>query len=472
MITVVIVSVLLLWVLAAVYGATKPLPAGVSMAGPARALADADIEFLYDLTFVRGGDVVHEQSIFDRTIDIIGAARDFIVIDVFLINDEYDRRQTFPALSARLVEALVQKRRQQPQLPITLISDEINTFYGAYRDRGIERLKEHGIEVVFADMAALRDSNPAYSGLWRLLGRWYAGRGRGWLPHPFSRTGPRVTVNSYLKLLNFKANHRKLVVTEQTALITSANPHDASAWHSNIAFVLKGDIIGDLLAAEQAVVRFSGGTAPGGYPGHVGGGRRHGVMEARLLTEGKIKKHLLAAINSCLAGDTVQMAMFYLSDREVIGALLAAAARGAEVRLVLDANKDAFGRRKQGMPNRPVASELVRKSGGGIRVRWYETHGEQFHAKLVMVSRGQQCEIFAGSANLTRRNINDFNLEADVQIAAPAQARVAQEVNDYFTRLWNNTGGAYTAGFEKYARASPLKTLLYRIQEWSGICTY
>ncbi len=36
-------------------------------------------------------------------------------------------------------------------------------------------------------------------------------------------------------MLNFKANHRKILITENEALITSANVHDASAYHSNIA---------------------------------------------------------------------------------------------------------------------------------------------------------------------------------------------------------------------------------------------
>ncbi len=46
-------------------------------------------------------------------------------------------------------------------------------------------------------------------------------------------------------MLNFKANHRKILITENEALITSANVHDASAYHSNIAFVVSGEIIAD-----------------------------------------------------------------------------------------------------------------------------------------------------------------------------------------------------------------------------------
>ncbi len=40
------------------------------------------------------------------------------------------------------------------------------------------------------------------------------------------------------------------------------------------------------------------------------------------------------------------MGMFYLADRQVIKGLLKAAWRGVDIRLILDANKDAFGLEK------------------------------------------------------------------------------------------------------------------------------
>ncbi len=52
------------------------------------------------------------------------------------------------------------------------------------------------------------------------------------------------------------------------------------------------------------------------------------------------------------------------------------------MRVLLDPNKDAFGFEKSGLPNRQVASELIAASDGAIKLRWYRTHGEQFHAKL------------------------------------------------------------------------------------------
>ena len=97
----------------------------------------------------------------------------------------------------------------------------------------------------------LRSGGPSSNGL--------AQSGDGWIKNLMATDGPDVTVRSYLKLLNVKANHRKVVVSEKTAIVSSGNIHDASAYHSNIAFEVTGPIIGDILQSEQAVLDISGG---------------------------------------------------------------------------------------------------------------------------------------------------------------------------------------------------------------------
>ena len=57
-------------------------------------------------------------------------------------------------------------------------------------------------------------------------------------------------------------------------------------------------------------------------------------------------------------------------------------AAGLRVRLILDPSEDATTLAPTGLPNQPAASELVSRSGGAIRVRWYRTHGERFHGTL------------------------------------------------------------------------------------------
>jgi HKD family nuclease len=51
-------------------------------------------------------------------------------------------------------------------------------------------------------------------------------------------------------------------------------------------------------------------------------------------------------------------------------------------------------------------------------VQWYDTHGEQFHTKLLAFHTARGTTLLGGSANLTRRNLGDYNLEADLLVRA------------------------------------------------------
>jgi phosphatidylserine/phosphatidylglycerophosphate/cardiolipin synthase-like enzyme len=156
-------------------------------------------------------------------------------------------------------------------------------------------------------------------------------------------------------------------------------------------------------------------------------------------------------------------------------ALLNSAARGAKVRLILDPNKDAFGREKDGVPNRPVATELVKKSAEKIQVRWYRTHGEQFHTKLALITHGDRLIVSLGSANLTRRNIGNYNLEANVAAELSAKSPQGIELISYFDRLWNNDGPPgtnFTAAFGAWKDDDTGRYWRYRLMEASGLSTF
>lgn len=105
----------------------------------------------------------------------------------------------------------------------------------------------------------MRDSNKVYTAIWRLLFRPFNPQGNGWLPNPFAENAPPMTLRSYSELFNVKANHRKVLVTEKEALITSANPHNESGFASNIGFKVSGTIVSDIVQTEQAIINYSGG---------------------------------------------------------------------------------------------------------------------------------------------------------------------------------------------------------------------
>jgi phosphatidylserine/phosphatidylglycerophosphate/cardiolipin synthase-like enzyme len=193
------------------------------------------------------------------------------------------------------------------------------------------------------------------------------------------------------------------------------------------------------------------------------------------ITEEAIRRHLLSAVSATRSGDSISIATFYLADRKVLDALLDAADRNVSVRLILDPNRDAFGRQKDGVPNRPVANELVTQSGERIQVRWYRTHGEQFHTKIALIRHQHRFIASLGSANLTRRNIGNYNLEANIALETADDSPLAIEMQGYFDRLWNNDGPPgteYTAVFGAYRDEDSGKYWRYRLMEATGLSTW
>ena len=141
------------------------------------------------------------------------------------------------------------------------------------------------------------------------------------------------------------------------------------------------------------------------------------------------------------------------------------------MRALLDPNKDAFGYDKHGIPNRAVAAELVR---AGIDVRWSHTHGEQCHVKMLLtVATDGDLRLLLGSANLTRRNLDDFNLETNVLIRASRTADVMRDAEAHFEKLWHNRSGCeFSVPYEHYRDESLLKAGLYRFMEASGFSEF
>lgn len=128
-----------------------------------------------------------------------------------------------------------------------------------------QALRQAGISVTETNLQPLRDSNPGWSAFWRLCCQWFGNNPEGgWLPNAIG--SQPVTIRSYLALPNFKANHRKVLVTDDgeklRALVTSANPHDGSSRHSNTAISFTGPAVIDVLKSEQAVLNMSGQTSP------------------------------------------------------------------------------------------------------------------------------------------------------------------------------------------------------------------
>ncbi len=297
------------------------MPAGLCFAG---GVYDASqVAFLGDKTWVDSDGIRHtDQQIFDAAFDMIRRARILVLLDMFYYNDfQRGTPETTRLLSSELTDTLLHQKQAYPDLTITVITDPINTVYGSLPSAQFARLTDAGITVAITDLSRLRDSNPIYSYLWRLMIRPLGNSQRGFLPNPFD-PGGKATLRSYLALLNYKANHRKVLISddgdELVGLVSSANAQDASSANANAAIRFTGPATEDLLAAENAVLKLSGEkplrlplATPGQSPG----------VSVQILTEQAIKTEALRIIEKTQSGERIDLATFYLSDRDIIGVL-------------------------------------------------------------------------------------------------------------------------------------------------------
>lgn len=469
--------ILLLWLTGVmIYQTHKPLPSGISFESPI--YKTNHVSFWHDLTYSDGTATgTQESQILSRILQIIEESDEFLVIDLFLFNDYTHKDQSFPPVSRMLTDKLILQKTTYPEMEIVFITDEVNTNYNSAPNHLLEEMKAAGIKVIMTDVNALRDSTPAYSAVWRTFIQWFGQSGEGRIPNLMASGGPDITARSYMKLLNVKANHRKVVVSENSALISSGNIHDASAYHSNIALEVQGPIIADILQTEQAAVNLSDAGPLLTYePDFTKDKDQHSEesMEVRYLTEGKVYKYARQALQSAQEGDTIWMGMFYLADDAILDELVEATERGATVRLILDPNQNAFGRDKIGIPNRPVAMNLNKRTNGKISIRWYNTTKEQYHSKLLFIARQTGSSIIlGGSTNFTTRNLDDYNLENNLWVSVKQDQPLYAQMEAYFNRLWNNEDHEYTLPFEAYqGEVTWFKYILFRLQTTLGLTTF
>ncbi|WP_052461902.1 phospholipase D family protein [Sporosarcina koreensis] len=470
----VLVIYLMVYVAEIIYHTYKPLPEGVDYAGAVH--KTDDVKMLTDLTYAqnqKGDGMRHELYIFDEVYSMIDDADEFIILDMFLMDHYTDEPYDFPKIAETLTHKLVQKKTAHPDMPIVFITDPLNMGYGSYESKWFSKLADAGVEVVYTDLEPLRDSMPLYSGLYRTIFRWGDIGGKGWIPNAMSSEAPKFRLASYVELLNVKSNHRKMIATDKAGLVTSGNPHNASGFHGNVAFKVSGPIINDMVEAEEAVVNYTKEESGQTLPRVEADEPEDGEYAIQYLTEKKVKDVLMEQLAAAKEGDRIRMGMFFIAEPDVVKAVTEAADRGVEVKLILDPNQNSFGNEKSGLPNRPVVQKLVEDSGGRIEVRWYNTVVGQFHTKLVMIERAGNVHVLNGSSNLTERTLDNYNLENDLYITAPADSGLSDELDAYFTRLWDNEDAMYTLDIDEYqSKLTRPQRIIYALQEWLKLTSY
>lgn len=453
----------------AIFNLFKPLPENIPFEGGFQNASG--IKFLKDLTWTGENGLEKKHEIFDEIIKKIDEAEDFILMDMFLFNSFMGTPlQGDSSICGKLIKSLLQKKKINPDIFICIITDPINTVYNGFLNQDFKRLEENGIHVVFTNLDRLRDSNPLYSAFYRVFLKVWGNSPAQTVKNPFG--GSKVSLRSYFRLLNFKANHRKTFICRTKddiyAIVSSFNPHDASSYHLNAGVLFSGKAVLDLLESEKAVLEMSGFKNFPVKDFHTQ--QSESEEQIKIVTEKKIEENVTDLINSTKKGDKIDLVIFYLSHTTIINALKSASERGAEIRVLLDANKDAFGRQKNGIPNRVTGREL---KDSNILVKWGKTEGNQLHSKLMLVKKASgENFLVTGSANFTRRNLDNFNLETNVIVKAETDTVFFKDALEYSDKLFSSTKPQFSIDYNGLSDPLPYKKYLYLFMEKTGFSTF
>ena len=221
--------------------------------------------------------------------------------------------------------------------------------------------------------------------------------------------------------------------------------------------VLKGSLARAMIASELHIAKWSADEDRLPAPAQMDGGGL-GSIDARFLSEGGIEAALLDAVRAAGRDDQISIAVGDLSHRPLVAAAIAAAWRGAQLRVLLSRNR---------MPNQVVADELLRDGGGRIEVRWYPSEPAAPRPSLLTVRHRNDLWVNLSSANFTRRSLADLNLEAGVELRMPPRAAPARAVSEYFDGLWS--GAAADAGLANEAAFAYWR---YRFAEATGLSSF
>ena len=490
-----VAGLLCAWIGLALWQPHRRLPPGEQIDGPWQSLQEGQPRFLRDLSSADAtGAPFSDQQIDAEILRMISQARELIVIDTGLFGDlpaagpGAPRLRSARPLAATLTDALLKVRRERGVQELLLVDpSSLQLQPGA---GPIERLREAGAAVVAIDVDRLRAADAPFASLWRLCCRWWApASAMGDWPNP-AHVGPaRISFGLWGRLADYQRSHRQLLIADDgsgglSGLIFSRALNAEAAMHSATALQLGGPVLSPLLESEFVLAQFSGWSGGGAMQAlsqrlverHEIGGvpalPPPGSARARVVSEAALSGALARRIDAAGSHDNIEIAALYLSQRNLVRALLEAARRGAAVRVLIDPGKDGYGYERTGLPNREVASELVAASDGAVRVRWYRTHGEQFSAGLVMVRTATRCWLEVGTADLGRRDLDDFNLAAGFIADLPAGAPASIDALSWFDTLWFNRAGGgteYTSDVDVYADASQLDYWQYRMFEAAGV---
>ena len=120
----------------------KPLPERFSKESETYLVKNDSVDFLHDLTFENSsGERVKDQEIFDRIFRLVDTSEEYILIDMFLFNNYMGSSDLKPhrKLYEEMIEKLISKKENNPDIKIDLITDPINRVYSGAKLSGFNK---------------------------------------------------------------------------------------------------------------------------------------------------------------------------------------------------------------------------------------------------------------------------------------------------------------------------------------------
>lgn len=449
------------------------------------------------------GEQFSHLTIGDKALEMIANAKKLVLASVFLFDTMKAQGTTTRDIVKEFTDLLVRKKKENPEIKIVIILDPINKAYGNFVAPAVEELISNHIDVFYSDLMDTKSATKlgfreGFHETSRFINRRLSFGLLGRLSNLLMK--PKVPINTALgkgislemiwNAAALKANHRKILVTDSAdtyeALVSSANPHNGSVKSANYSVTVKGETAKYIYMVLREDVKNSirlkdvlWGTKDKKYRKtylkevlpviEIAKSKDEKSVLVSFMTENQIKKQIIKMLDEVEVDDEVRIQIFYLSDFEVLKAIMTAAQKVAyPIKLIVDPSKDAFGSEKNGVPNRQTGSILMKESEReklpkklkklfgmpfanelNLVVRWYDTHGEQNHAKIMSITnhRTGKYELINGSANWTGKNLKNINMEANLRIKG--SRKLVNKFNDIFEKLWANTDAHYTIPYHE-----------------------
>ena len=481
-------------------------PARLSVCSPFYHVCEDDLELFASYSWFAPDKQkrFYKLSIGDKTLDMIRNAKKFVIAGAFLFDCFYSETKTERDIVAELTEAIILQKKKYPRMTAVLILDPINRGYGNRVSPAVKKLTENGVDVFYSDLLSTESATkigiPAFirrsfslinKKAFRIPGKMLSIFTRTKLPINNSIDSKGISIEMIWAASALKANHRKLLVTDcpddrYESLISTGNPHNASIPSTNFAVSVKGDIgkyiymvlradalysasLNDVLWSDKSrhyTKRFFKDKFSALNTSPVADTHINKPVAVSFITEGKIKDTIIETLRSADPNDQIRIQMFYLSEPEVVEEIIKTARRvNKNIMIILDPNKDAFNRIKDGTPNRQVAAYLMQKKKEldlKLEIRWYDTHGEQNHAKIMSITDPveNKYQLLTGSCNWTGKNLNNINMESDIFIKG--SKKLVTRFNDLFDKFWTNSDSMiYTIGYQgKYQKHAGMRKWL------------